>query len=680
MKIIRSDKVKYYSKNKFNENLNKSCESTNIILHESNFYNSDNSLNKSFTPPKSKPELVTVKLFPSPKKCKISYVEIENGDETKEDISINEKQNQIAIELKNKDEKQNTDGKSKKIINIKINVTKTKNKDRDQEESDLCEYIKNNDFFTHENCGKLFQNEEPTFLEKLDDKFEDETGKIVETTDLDNLDYLKELTLPRDSNTGIPIIQTTDLDNLSRKSYFAPEVQCPNNSKTGLELSNEKSFYDSSENYYSKYINKGVQTTDLDEIFPKEKEKCIFEENQQRPLSPIEVLVTKEDRGTEKEINPLHSTQHDFSSINETGRSSLIFLPDKNQPLSPIQNETSNTSFDAKTSFLSGRTSFRNEPETSFPKVQHLISFHESLVNQDNRRHSLPIMGRARLMEKIECTDQSKLNDSEIIHELVHDRFIVNAYKNRSFKKPPKKPARFGKIYRSLERRLRTQEEKHKLSITIHDILPLESSSPISTPLRSNFEVSQSELEHNYSRISEENEKEIESLTEDEEIVNKEIVPKVIIANKFHEIEVQEKVPSSKKSSSQNINRYSSSTVFDEMPDNNQNLSYSAFDSEYGSASQFSENYCNSTDDFSSFSGYFTPATFKNYENKSTLPNKLKEVRNEKLEEGEHRREDKSRENTLGNELSYDMEEFLKKALGDELNEDVSSFIGQVSL
>lgn len=65
--------------------------------------------------------------------------------------------------------------------------------------------------------------------------------------------------------------------------------------------------------------------------------------------------------------------------------------------------------------------------------------------------HSVPIMGRAALMQKMQRpVDVATFNDSKIISDLVTERFVVNAFRNSTLQRSSKAPSRHNRLYRSL--------------------------------------------------------------------------------------------------------------------------------------------------------------------------------------------------------------------------------------
>ncbi|GLV43344.1 scraps [Carabus blaptoides fortunei] len=143
-----------------------------------------------------------------------------------------------------------------------------------------------------------------------------------------------------------------------------------------------------------------------------------------------------------------------------------IFDENKSRPLSPIPTPIS----------------------LHFRAVEDLIDYHERQITRPAGRTTskAPLMGTTALLNR---SHESKLslNDSEIISALVHDRFVVNMFESRTYRRSiRKKPSNYGRIYKSLERTVCTDspsngELKHTRIVdnTFPNIICVQQSSPI---------------------------------------------------------------------------------------------------------------------------------------------------------------------------------------------------------
>lgn len=642
-KNTSAPKVKYVNNHVLNKDLlNKSYETSNILFGDS--YVPENDLSGLFPLEKSTTivnnntiECVTVKLIPSPEKKSVTYLEFEKTDKSQRESDAHE---------------------SPYIPETVNEMLKSELKDKNVK-----------------NCYSFTESKNESFNESNDIDNKKSIIKVKVILPKFNTNKEKEL------KNRVEI--TTQKETQKESLFSSQKTDSPKINSSKHSISQQISDIDKSFTFNNQPLESEFLAPNLNEIFEPEhncqnlkiltsdltdeinKDTCIFEENKNTPLSPIKAPEIK----------------NVFPKLTEQP---LDFHEKLIEP-QPFAHFSPNT----------GEVIPRDEqPETEdiFPNVVKLVDFHEKQSelqrSQSFRRYSLPVMGKATLLAKVESLDEETLRDSEIIHELVRDRFIVNTYESRIFHRSLKKPSRYGKIYRSLERKMKTDTDDNPLSKTIRsDIIQMENNSAIKLSDRF-VSLNSNEPEHensfkNYSLFKELENKELDFNEMEKEKREPQIETTVKTSTIEDEPEATPIIQDPPEmttilESKQDLK--SADLIIKEIIEQNKNEKYSTFNSEYTSTTPFSENY-STLGDMSSCSAYETATDFKYYATKtagsqeSVLQASRPKINSAEFEE---RGLNEIQESTTGTEGSYDMEEFLKKALGDELINEVSCYITQV--
>lgn len=297
-----------------------------------------------------------------------------------------------------------------------------------------------------------------------------------------------------------------------------------------------------------------------------------------------------------------------------------IFVENKPRPLSPIQTLSSPASL-------------------QFQAVEDLIQYHEREVHRNNPRKSLssktlPRMGTSALFNNKHTYEKSPLSDPEIISAMVRDRFIVNMYESRSSQPRRTKASTFGRIYKSLERAVATPDKNEKLSSLKNQnnhIIRIQQSSPI-------------KLEEQYVSLnSKQNYTKQISLDDNDLFGNS--------TRQFFNLEEESTFQNKLDEMAQKL-LTQNEIIFDKFDAKNEPL---IIQEEKGCS--FIEEQCIMID------------FREEYVSNSTLVEEANAAKirsdNQAIEHYEQPSESIS---TTGVELFYNMEEFLEKALGEELN------------
>lgn len=376
----------------------------------------------------------------------------------------------------------------------------------------------------------------------------------------------------------------------------------------------------------------------------------------------------------ERNSNSIEKIAVESEQTKHNVENGCIFDENKSRPLSPIPVVQTPVSL-------------------HFRAVEDLIDFHERQITRPTGRaisSKVPLMGTNALLNR---SHESKLalNDSEIISALVRDRFVVNMFESRSYRRSiRKKPSNYGRIYKSLERTVCTDSPSNgeikrtqNMNNTFQNIICVKQSSPIqlkeqpvSLQKKKLFSPSRSCSEDysgdNYvsqnDQLTENDHNSSPPLIETRFLINNTVLSSIhpsdnVVTSKSEQIsETEQPTNTLEETSNVHINE-----TKDKHLTSNEEESYCSETTAEMCSSESQQHDTNTTssnaetEDMceSSVSNLSITNTMKTISEPSLITSEMKQDSVDSIE--------KLLENSVSTDLSYNMEEFLEKALGEEL-------------